>query len=176
MLIVSGKFFLWLRLDTFFKLFDILFFIILLSLLLFHYTPFLSSDLSLPCPTSNVNTPLQHAAQKTFTLFLPRASPNARLSNLSNLFEILTYKPKSRFSCRTSPLLKPRCRPASFRPLAAIASRTPLYIPYATLFKPRFNFSKHTLPFQADPHPPIQTVWLPGSRGVYIDRQAFSPL
>ena len=114
--VISRIIFLWLRLDTFLGFSIFSFFIILLSLLLFHHTP-LSSDLILSCPTNNVSAlSATHRASNVYaflTVSKPRTSGfQTCRTSLRSRFN----KTKSRFSAalrHTNPARAPDPRTAS---------------------------------------------------------------
>ena len=161
MLIVSGKLFFWLRLDTFLSFSIFTFFIILLSLLLFHYTPFLSFDLILSCPTNNVNTlSATHRASNVYA-FLSVSKPRTpSFQTCRTSLRSRFNKPKSRFSAALRHI-KPACR----HPIRVPSLQTAL-----RLFKTHAAVSSR-LP------PTLSTVWLPDSAAfTSIDKPLFAPL
>lgn len=158
--VISRIIFLWLRLNTFLGFSIFSFFIILLSLLLFHHTP-LSFDLILSCPTNNVSTlSATHRASNVYAFLTVSKPRTPGFQTCRTSLRSRFNKPKSRFSAALRHI-KPACR----HPIRVPSLQTAL-----RLFKAHAAVSSRLPPAHS-------TVWPPDSAAfTSIDKPLFAPL
>ena len=155
MLIVSGKFFLWLRLDTFLSFSIFSFFIILLSLPLFHYTPFFVFRFKFTLPDKQCQYPSATRRAKNVYSFLAASKPERSAFKLVEpLRDLDLISRKAVFPAalrHTKPARAPDPRTASSNriPLRLFSTARRHCKPYAALYPIRHTIQTALRLFKA---------------------------